>query len=168
MGQVDHEAGVAARRAFGDATGLQHDDRARGSSCRSRRAAESPAKPAPTITTSAVAGLRAQDRRARPEDLVPRRRAAMHRQPPRGVAVSIHGLVRVIGQVDPDRLELGVLVMGVDAVVPPAEARRLNPPKGVEMSPSPKLLTVTVPARIARAPRSARLMLAVKIEAASP
>jgi hypothetical protein len=36
------------------------------------------------------------------------------------------------------------------------------------MSPSPKLLTVTVPARIARAPRSARLMLAVKIEAARP
>jgi hypothetical protein len=44
----------------------------------------------------------------------------------------------------------------------------LKPPKGVVMSPSPKLFTVTVPARIARAPRSARLMLAVKIEAARP
>jgi hypothetical protein len=168
VGQVDHEAGIAARRALGDATGLQHDDAAAGLSCRSRRAAESPAKPAPTTTKSAVA-CTFERRVGGPgaEDIVPRRRAAMHRQPTRG-EVSIHGLVRVVGQVDPDRLELGVLVMGVDAVVPPAEARRLNPPKGVVMSPSPKLLTVTVPARIARAPRSARLMLAVKIEAARP
>ncbi len=36
------------------------------------------------------------------------------------------------------------------------------------MSPSPKLLTVTVPARSIRAPRNARFALAVKIDAAKP
>ena len=42
-----------------------------------------------------------------------------------------------VRQIDPDRLDLAILVVGMDAIVTPAEAGLLVPPNGVVISPSP-------------------------------
>src|SRR5699024_7171158 len=43
---------------------------------------------------------------------------------------STHALIRVVREIDPDRLDPRVLVVRLDAVVPPAEARLLEAAEG--------------------------------------
>ena len=96
-----------------------------GRSWASRRAAERPAKPAPTISQSAVTSP-SSDRtgKVRRADRLPSRPAGIDRQALDGRALSPDRLVDgAIGDVDPDRLQFGVLVVGEDRLVAPAEAR---------------------------------------------
>ena len=126
MRQVDHEAGVPPGRAFGKAAGLQAPRSSAGVQLVQAPGRRQPGKPA--ADDGEIGGQVVFEHRQGSlgrQDGIPSRRDRSAGQAFGSRRRSIHGLVCVVGQIDPDGFQLGVLIMRVDRVVAAAKARLL-------------------------------------------